>query len=86
MANGELETIKISMPEYKVILDNDKETRILELTKYSDMANAYMRELQMRKDDAFLTTWFNALHEKSLLRIYNLLKTVMQERGINAKG
>lgn len=68
--------------DYSIKEDNDKETKILETIKYSDMANAYMREIQAKKDDAFLTTWFNGLNEKDLLHIHTLLETIMKERNV----
>ena len=39
--------------DFSVKEDNNKETKIIETTKYSETANAYMRELQIKKDDAF---------------------------------
>jgi len=71
--------------DYSIKEDNNKETKIIETTKYSNMANAYMQEIQAKKDDAFLTTWFNGLNEKDLLHIHTLLETIMYERGINVR-
>ena len=80
----EFETVKVFF-DYTVKKNNDKETIIIETEKFSDIANSYMRELQIKKDDALMNTWFNALNEKDLLHIHTLLETIMKERGIILK-
>lgn len=68
--------------DYTVKESNDKETKILETTKYSEMANAYMRELVIKQDKAIITTWLKALGEKQLLDVYSWIKEVMKERKL----
>lgn len=76
-------TIKVFMPDYTVISNTKEETKILETqTRFVEMAEAYARELQIKKDDALMTTWFNALSDKNLLHIHTLLETIMRERNI----
>lgn len=70
--------------DYSVKENNDKETIMLETERFSNIANAYMREITIQKDNYFLTTWFNSLGDNELVHIHNLMKTVMAERGINA--
>lgn len=63
--------------------NNDKETKITEITKFGDMADAYMRELVIQKDRKIITTWLKALGDKELLDVYDILKSIMDERNIS---
>ena len=71
--------------DYTVKESNDKEIKILETTKFSDMVNPYMRELVIKQDKVIITTWLKALSDKALLDVYNWIKEIMKERDINAK-
>ena len=71
--------------DYTVRENNDKEIKIMETTRYSDMVNAYMRELVIKKDKQVITTWLNALGDKELLNVYSWIKEIMEERGINVR-
>ena len=73
--------------DYKVISNTDEETKIKEVETYTfvDYARNYARELAIKKDKAIITAWLKALGDKELLNVYNWIKEVMEERGINAK-
>lgn len=76
-------TIKVFMPDYTVISNTEKETRMLETqNRFAEMSEAYARELVIKKDNAILTTWFNSLKDNELLQIHTLLETIMRERNI----
>lgn len=83
MADKEKLTKVQVFSDYSIKEHNDKETKILETTKYSEMANVYMREFVIKQDKAIIITWLKALGEKQLLDVYNWIKEVMEERNIN---
>ena len=69
-----------------IVTENDKEKiKIKEVTKFNEMAELYAKEIIVKKDRALITTWLNALGEKELLDVYNLMKVIMEERGINVR-
>lgn len=68
--------------DYTIIKNTDESTKIIETTKLGELAQTYMQELTIQKDNYFLTTWFNSLKDEELLRFHSILETVMRERNI----
>lgn len=85
--DAELNKIKVSFPNYTVVENTDEEIKILETEKreWSDYCRNFVRELTIKKDKAIITTWLNALGDKELLDVYNWIKVVMDERGIDGR-
>ena len=63
--------------------NNEKETKILEITNFANTADIFMRELIIKKDKVLITTWLKALGDKELLNIYTWIKEIMDERNIS---
>ena len=70
--------------DYTIKSDTDTETTIIETqtNKFGQIAKNYMREITIKKDNAFISKWFNSLSDENLIRIRNILKAIMYERGI----
>lgn len=79
----DLATIEVSY-DYTIKSDTGIETTIIETEtqKIGKMVKNYMREITIKKDNAFISKWFNSLSDENLIRIRSILKVIMDERGI----
>ena len=70
---------------YEIISNTDEETVIGEIEKhtFADYVQNYVRALVIKKDKDIISTWLHALGDNELRNVYNLIKEIMKERGIN---